>query len=202
MTSITLLPAGGSTPLSATNEFAVSFTLDSQPQVSYAQNGTLTFTADNGTNVVISGVSTGSSSTEEWVLNSQGTNVTVPAGSTTTFYYYDILSQQVAYAISSGGNPTSPTLTYYTAPSTASAQFNQTINTISLPHFQQTIMVLRGTSASVNTPILGTAQEQWATPTSSWSISQAESNSESHNLLPPVSSHSELFNLRRFSTVI
>ena len=172
MTSITLLPAGGSTPLSATNEFAVSFTLDSQPQVSYAQNGTLIFTADNGTNVVISGVSTGSSSTEEWVLNSQGNNVTVPAGSTTTFYYYDILSQQVAYEISGGGNPANPTLTYYTAPSTASAQFDQTINTISLPLIQQTIMVLRGTSASVNNPISGTAKEQWATPKSSWSISQ------------------------------
>ncbi len=174
MTSITLLPAGGSTPLSATNEFAVSFTLDSQPQVSYAQNGALTFTADNGTDVVISGVSTGSSSTEKWVLDSQRTNVTVPAGSTTTFYYYDILSQQVAYAISGGGNPASPTLKYYTAPSDASAQFNQTINTISLPQIsQQTIMVLRGTSASVNTPILGAAQEQWATPTSFWNISQA-----------------------------
>jgi hypothetical protein len=173
MTSITLLPAGGSTPLSDTNEFAVSFTLDSQPQVSYAQNGTLTFTADNGTNVVISGVSTGSTSTEEGVLNSQGTNVTVPTGSTTTFYYYDILSQQVAYAISGGGNPASPILTYYTAPSAASAQFNQTINTIFLPLSQQTIMALRGTSAFVNTPILGTAQEQWATPTSFWNISQA-----------------------------
>ena len=173
MTSITMLPAGGSTPLSDTNEFAVSFTLDGQPQVSYAQNGTLTFTADNGTNVVISGVSIGSSSTEEWVLNSQGTNVTVSVGSTTTFYYYDILSQQVAYAISGGGNPASPTLTYYTAPSAASAQFNQTINIISLPLSQQTIMVLRRTSAFVNNPILGTAQEQWATPTSIWNISQA-----------------------------
>ena len=83
------------------------------------------------------------------------TNVTVPAGSTATFYYYDILSQQVAYAISGGGNPANPTLTYYTAPSAASAQFSQTINTISLPQIsQQTIMVLRGTSASVNTPYL------------------------------------------------
>ncbi len=173
MTSITLLPAGGSTALSASNEFAVSFTLDGQPQVSYAQNGTLTFAADNGTNVVISEVSTGSSSTEEWVLNSQGTNVTVSAGSTTTFYYYDILSQQVAYAVSGGGNPTSPILTYYTAPSTSSSQFNQAINTISLPGlFQQTIMVLRGTIATVSNNILGISQDQWATPTSSWSISQ------------------------------
>jgi len=171
-TSITLLPAGGSTPLSATNEFAVSFTLDGQPQVSYAQNGILTFTADNGTNVVISGVSTGSSSTEEWVLNSQGTNVTVPAGSTATFYYYDILSQQVAYAVSGGGKPSNPTLTYYTAPSTSSSQSNQTINTISLPLIQQTIMVLRGTTANVSSDILGTLNDQWATPTSSWSISQ------------------------------
>ncbi len=172
MTSITLLPAGGSTPLSATNEFAVSFTLDSRPQVSYFQNGTLTFTADNGTNVVISGVSTGSSSTEEWVLNSQGTNVTVSAGSTTTFYYYDILSQQVAYSVSGGGNPSNPTLTYYTAPSTSSSQSNQTINTISLPLIQQTIMVLRGTTATVSNNILGVSRDQWAAPKSSWSISQ------------------------------
>lgn len=173
MTSVTLLPAGGSTPLSATNEFAVSFTLDGQPQVSYVQNGTLTFTADNGTNVVISGVSTGSSSTEEWVLNSQRANVTVPAGSTATFYYYDLLSQQVAYAVSGGGTPVSPILTYYTAPSTSSSQFNQTINTISLPLIQQTIMVLRGTAATVSNDILGFSQDRWATPTSSWTISQA-----------------------------
>ena len=80
MTSITLLPAGGSTPLSATNEFAVSYTLESQQQVSYTQDVTLTLAADNGTNVVISGVSTGSSSTEEWMLNSQDTNVTYTCG--------------------------------------------------------------------------------------------------------------------------
>ena len=171
-TSVTLLLAGGSTPLSGTNEFAVSFTLDGQPQVSYAQNGMLTFTADNGTNVIISGVSTGSSSTEEWVLNSEGTNVTVPAGSTTTFYYYDILSQQIAYAVSGGGNPSNPTLTYYTAPSTASSQSSQTIDTISLPLIQQTILVLRGTTATVSNNILGTSKDQWATPKSSWSISQ------------------------------
>ena len=178
MTSITLLPAGGSTLLSATNEFAVSFTLDGYPQVSYAQIGTLTFIADNGTNVVISGVSTGSSASEEWVLDSQGTNVTVSAGSTTDFYYYDILSQQVAYAVSGGGNPASPTLTYFTAPSAASAQFSQTTDTISLSQIsQQTIMVLRGTSATVSNNILGISQYQWATPTSSWSISQV-------NLIP------------------
>ena len=174
MTSITLLPAGGSTPLSGTNEFAVSFTFDSLPQASYAQDGTLTLTVDNGSNVVISGVSTGSSSTEEWVLNSQGANVTVPAGSTSTFYYYDILSQQVAYEISGGGNPANPTLTYFTAPSAASAQFSQTTNTISLPQISpQTEMVLRGTSATVSNNISGLSQDRWATPTSSWSISQA-----------------------------
>jgi len=173
-TSITLLPAGDSTSLSATNEFTVWFSLDGQPQLSYAQNGTLTFTADNGTGVVISGVSSGSlTSTEDWTLNSQGTNVTITAGSNVTFYYYDLLSQQAAYSVSGGGNPPSPTLTYYTAPLVASGQFNQTINSVSFSPSQQTIMVLRGTIASVNNPITDTLQEQWTAFVPSWSISQA-----------------------------
>jgi hypothetical protein len=185
LTSITLLSAGGSTPLSTTNEFAVSYTLGGQPQVGFAQGDTLTLFADNGTNMAISGVSTDSLSTgsqeygnlsiEEWVLNSHGTNVTVLAGSTTTFYYYDILSQQVAYAIrDETGTPISPILTYYTAPQTSSSQSNTTDTTIFLPElFQQTIMVLRGTPVSVSNNILGTTQDQWATPISSWNISQA-----------------------------
>jgi hypothetical protein len=179
MTSITLLPAGGSTPLSSTNEFAVSFTSGGQQQITYAQNGTLTFTADSGTNAVISGVSNGSgilngtSPTEEWVLNSQGASVTVTAGSTATLYYYDLLSQPVAYVVLGSGN-ISPMLTYYTAPSTSSSQSNPTVTAMSLPYFwQQVIWTLRGTIVSVSNNILGTAQDQWATPISSWSISQA-----------------------------
>lgn len=173
-TSITLLPAGGSTPLSATNGFVISYYLGGQSKSDYARNGTLTLIADSSTNVVLFGISSGSNSTEEWVLNSQYAFVALPAGSTATFYYYDILSQQVAYAVSGGGNPISPILTYYTAPSTSSSEFNQTAKAIFLPQIsQQTIMVLRGTVVSVSNNILGIAQDQWATPISSWSVSQA-----------------------------
>ena len=170
---ITLLPAVGSTPLNATNYFEASYTLGGKQQVSYAQNGTLTFTADSGTKAILSGTSIGSLITsEEWVLNSQGTNVTIPAGSNTTFYYYNILSQQLAFTIVGGGNPTNPLLTYYTAPSAESAQFNQTINTIPIGLVQQTIKVMRGTPTTVSNHIPGISQEQWNTPVSFWNISQ------------------------------
>jgi uncharacterized repeat protein (TIGR02543 family) len=173
MTSIKLLPDGESTSLSVNNDnFIVSYTLGGQPQVAYAQDGTLTLFVDTGTNVVISGMSIGSSSTEEWVFNSQGTSVNIPAGSTTTLYYYDLLSQRVAY-FAADANSISPILTYYTAPLTSSSQSNPTATAMFLPYFwQQTIMVLRGTMVSVSNNILGTAQDQWATPIASWSISQ------------------------------
>jgi hypothetical protein len=168
--SVTLLPAGASTPVSGNNYFGVTYYLNGQPQVAYAQNGTLTLIADSGINVNLAGVSSGSSSTEQWVLNSQGSLAYIPAGSTATLYYYDLLSQQVAY--SAGTNYISPTLTYSTAPLTSSSQFNPTATAMFLPYFwQQTIMVLRGTTVSVSNNILGTAQDRWATPTSSWIIS-------------------------------
>ncbi len=183
VTSITMHPAGVSTPLSVSNNFAVSSTLGGHPQVSYAQDGTLTFTADSSSNVVISGVSNGSIFTgsqeygnlsiEEWVLNSQGTNVTLSAGSNTTFYYYDVLSQQVAYWGPNSGNSISPILTYYTAPLTSSSQSNPTATLMSLTYFwQQAIMVLRGTTVSISNNILGMSQDRWGTPITTWNISQ------------------------------
>jgi hypothetical protein len=181
-TSITLLPAGGSTPLSSSNEFAVSYTLGGQPQVSYVQDNTVTLFADTGTNLAISGVSTGSLSTgslaygnltiDEWVLNSQSNSLNITSGSTTTFYYYELLNQQVGYFCSEQA-PSSPTLTYYTAPSVASSQSNPTDTVMLLPYYwQQTIMVLRGTALSISNNISGTAQDQWSTPISSWTITQ------------------------------
>lgn len=169
--SITLLPAGASTPVSGNNHFVVTYYLNDQPQVAYAQNGTLKLIADSGINVNLAGVSSGSSSTEQWVLNSQGSFAYVPAGSTATLYYYDLLSQQVAYF--AGTNSISPTLTYSTAPLTSSSEFNPTVTVMYLPYFwQQTIMVLRGTTVSVSNNILGTEHDQWAVPVSSWIISQ------------------------------
>ncbi len=172
-TSVTLLPAGASNPLSATDFFEVSYTINGQPAITQLQGGTVLFSADGGSNVSILGVSADSDSTEGWVLNSEEASVTIPAGSTITLYYYDLLSQQAAYTVLGSGN-INPTLTYYTAPLISSSQSNPTATETTLSNSsQQEIWILRGTTANVTKNILGTAGDQWATPNSSWNISQA-----------------------------
>ena len=175
---LSFLPAGASTPILGTNYLDVSYYLGGQPQVAHAQNGTLSISVDDGSDITISCRSNGSSSDEEWVLNSQNTFVKLPAGSNITLYYYNLLIQPVAYVVLGTGN-ISPILTYYTAPLNFSSQNNPVANLMSMPNFwQQNIWVLRGTTVSVSNNILDTSpgqtlQGQWATPIDSWYITQA-----------------------------
>ncbi len=173
-TSITLLPADASNPLPAGDSFEVAYILYGQQVVTSAQSGTLIVNADVGSNVVISVVSADSSSPEEWALNSQGGSLDVLAGSTSTWYYYDLLSQIVSYSVDGSGS-ISPQIFYNTAPSTASSQPNPTSSSMSIPDSgQQIIWALKGAPVSVTNDMLGAVQDQWATPTSSWTISQAD----------------------------
>ena len=177
--SITLLPANESSPLSTNNYFPISYYLNGQNQTANASNGTLLLTVDGGTNMTISGLSNGSNSTEQWVLNSQDLPVTFPTGSNVSLYYYDLLSQHVCYSANYNAGLFSPMMFYYTAPPTQSSQLNQDATSIMLPSItQQTIMALKGTKISVSNDILYivppilTAQAKWATPTSNWIIVQ------------------------------
>lgn len=174
-TQITFIPAGASNPLAPNDYFQVSYTSGGQNLTLFAQSGwTYGFNVDYGTSMVVSGVSADSNSSEEWVLNSQGASITIPAGWSTTWYYYDLLSQPVAYIVEGSGS-ISPMLTYYTAPSTSSSLSNPTFISMALPDFwQQIIWTLRGTTVSVSNNILGTSQDRWATPVSSWTITQAD----------------------------
>jgi hypothetical protein len=173
-TSITLVPAAESNPLSGSDFFNVTYTLNSQPANASVHSGTLLLNADVGTDVVVSGVSADSSSTEEWALNSQSASTTITAGSTATLYYYDLLSQSVSYGIEGSGS-ISPTISYYSAPTTASSQSDPTSNSLPmLDSKQQTIWALRGTNASVSNNMLGPSQDQWATPLPTWTISTAD----------------------------
>ena len=178
--NITLLPANASSPLSTNNCFPISYYLNGQIQIANAKNGLLVLTADGGTNIILSGLSNGSYSTEQWVLNSQGSPVTIPTGSNVSFYYYDLLSQQVCYSTNYNAGLFSPMMFYYTAPPTQSSQLKQDATSIMLSSTtQQTIMALKGTTIAVsneilyNVPPLLTTQAQWATPTSYWTIVQA-----------------------------
>ena len=173
-TLITLLSAGQSTPLSAGNEFAISYISSGKQLVIYAQNGTLTLNSDLNTSVLISGTSTGSTASEKWVLNSASSSISVASGANLALYYYDLLAQSASYTTAGGGNPTNPTLSYYTAPLTASEQLSQQIVTLSLPQSsQQTIWAVRGSTGSVSNPILGSSSERWPTQTESWTLSGA-----------------------------
>jgi len=170
-TSITLLPAGQSNPLSVTNQFVVTYPFNGAVQTVYAQNGTLTFCADLNTNVTISGTSTSSTAQEKWVLNSNGNELSTSASSNLTLYYYDLIAQSTSYTVTGGGNPQNPTIIYYTAPSTASGQASQQTASLQLSQSTpQTIWSLRGSTVSVTNPIPDSSSERWLTQTDAWSI--------------------------------
>ena len=107
-TSITLLPATPSSPLSSSNSFAVSYTLNGQTSIAYVQGVNLALTTDAGSSVTISSVSTGSTAAEQWVLDSQGGNISISAGSPATLYYYDLLVQSASYGTSDGSDDPEP----------------------------------------------------------------------------------------------
>jgi hypothetical protein len=175
-TSITLQPAGQSTPLSSTNQFAVAYTLNGVPQTANATDGTLTLTTDSNTNVVISGISTGSTATEKWVFDADDNPVSTPAGTSITLYYSDLLTQTTTYTVIGGGNPLTPTLSYVTAPATAQGLIAQTAATASLSQSTPTtIWALRGSTASVTNPLVGSSSEQWLTQTSTWIVTEPNS---------------------------
>ena len=170
-TSITLHAAGQSIPLSSTNQFEVTYTLNGAPQTAQAQEGTLTMNTDRNTNVVISGTTSGSNATEKWVLDANDGPVSIPAGASVTLYYSDLLTQTTIYTVVGGGTPPNPTVSYITAPATAQGMTYQT--SASAPLSQSTpttIWALRGSTASTTNPLVGSQTEQWQAQTSTWTI--------------------------------
>ncbi len=169
---VTFIPAGQSSPLTSTNQFTVNYVLNGIQQTAYASNGTLTLNTDLNTYLTIAGLSSGSTSQEKWVLNSENNPVT---GANMTLYYYDLVAQTTSYTIDGGGNPPNPTLTYSTAPLAASGQqATQTVN-INLIQSPQTIWALKGTDISVTNPISATSTEQWITQSNSTHVQSAVS---------------------------
>ena len=171
-TSISLFAADQSTALATSNKFQISYVLNGQQQTAYAQNGTLTVNADNGTQVTISGASTASTASEKWVLNAQATDVSVSSGTNATFYYYDLVSQQTSFVGANGANPPNATLTYYTAPDSASGK--TAFRRVDLPlgpSIYQTILPAKGTTVSLENPVPSSPSEQWSAQDSTvWTV--------------------------------
>lgn len=170
-TTITLLPGGQSTPLSTQNEFAISYIWNGVQSTLYTSGGTVTVSADANTQLAISGKSTGSTSSEMWVLDALATSVSLNSGAKVTYYYYDVLSQPDSYFVFGGGNPSSPALTYFGPPWAASGTFSGSLNSVALSQSsRQTVWPVRGSNVSVSNPIPGTPSEQWSTQTASWTV--------------------------------
>jgi hypothetical protein len=173
--TITIIPASQTIPLSENNYFTIYYTLNGRLRTIHNRGESLNLNSDNGTNIIISGTSSGSSPVESWVLNSKFSNTTIAAGSDATFVYYDLLPQLVSFTVSDSANAPNYTITYFTAPQSSSP--NHTLMRIdaSVPSsIYQTIMVARGTTVSIPTTISNEPQERWAMiGDSSWIITSS-----------------------------
>ncbi|MCW4019439.1 MAG: hypothetical protein NWF00_12315 [Candidatus Bathyarchaeota archaeon] len=168
--SVTLRPAAHSSPLNAENQFTVNYVYNGMQRTAYASDGTLTLTIDLGSDLTVSGASTGSLAQEKWVFNSDADAVT---GSNLTLYYYDLVAQEASCTGADGDNPPNPPLTYTTAPSTPSGQQSPQTTTLSLNPNPQTVWALKGSEASVTNPLPVSSTERWFTPNSSVQIQGA-----------------------------
>jgi hypothetical protein len=177
-TSITLLPAGKSIPISSvsngTNVFAITYVANGTQQVTYVGNATLSLSTDAGTNVTVSGSSRflldNKMPNTEWVLDSEGNQATFVSGSSVTLYYYEVLGEPAYYSVIGRGSPPSPTLTYLSAPSAPSSTGLPNTYSVTLTTIPNGIWSLVGTEASVNNPASGNSSVRWATQTSSWTL--------------------------------
>jgi hypothetical protein len=171
--SIILSAAEYTTQLSAPNQFTAVYHQSGVEKFSYLSDGTSIISADAGTNIVLYDVSTASTDQEKWVFTSKEKPITIPAGANYSLSYYQLLAQTISYDIIGGGNPNTPTVTYYTAPFTESIVPLPQVITIELSLIPQTIWTIIGTEVSVPDIISGSVSERWTTPIADWITTSA-----------------------------
>ena len=88
--------------------------------------------------------------------------------------YYDLLPQSISYSVIGAPLTSAQELVYLTAPASYGQNDNSTQASIVPSQHSQTIWVLRGTTASTQTLVLGSYGERWATAVGSWLINSAE----------------------------
>ncbi|HUL51647.1 MAG TPA: hypothetical protein VLT10_00065 [Verrucomicrobiae bacterium] len=186
--SITLLNDGSSTSISALNDYSISY---HQKGSSFSTNyysssggSKLTLPADPNTNVVITGMSSGSASnSEKWCFNNACSNTSLSSGSagaTASYYYYDTLPQDTSFSVAGGGTP-KVNMTYVTPPLSSGGSDTSLKQKLLLSTMTQGISALRGSNSSVpscapNSPTCGSAGQRWVTTISqptSWIITAA-----------------------------
>jgi hypothetical protein len=173
--SVTITPSPGGNPFPSTYNFNITYTSQSSnwwTTTAYT-NGTATIAIDQNTTITIANKASTPSQTEKWCFNQNCTNVSLGSrdGTVTTYYYFDLLAQQVS--VSTGASAPTASLDYATGtilPDTLG--FPQRL-TIQLTQTSQTIWVQRGTTASVASPTDIGIDTRWVTSVSAWTISAA-----------------------------
>ncbi|MCL4339702.1 MAG: hypothetical protein M1388_01070 [Thaumarchaeota archaeon] len=162
--TIDLTPSGSSAALSSGNYFTLSTTENSTTYNVYSSQ---VLTITSSTTLTLSATSSGSSSSQEWVLQASGSVSIIPSATeTVTYYYYDLYAQSVSYAIVDGGTGYSaPSFSYTTAPTAAGSSSNPAAAALTLTTTATTAWALTGTSWSVTpNPLTGsTSSERWYT---------------------------------------
>jgi hypothetical protein len=119
--TLTILPSPFSNKLTSKNYFTISYSSNNRPTTLLftGQTNSVVISADQNSQVTISGNSSSSNGTEKWCLDSNclPTTFTVANNANKTFYYYDLLLATISYSILGGGYPLSPSVSYVTAPS-------------------------------------------------------------------------------------
>lgn len=173
--SVTFAPSHGSASFPSTITFNVTYTSQGSKWWTNTSdsNGTLTIAIDQSTSIAIANKAPVSSPTEKWCFNQNCADVLFDSGvgPAITYYYFDLLAQQVS--VSTGASVPSSSLDFATGtvlPDTLG--FPQLVS-VSLTQTSQTIWVQRGTTASVASPTnIGTIT-RWITRFSTWTISAA-----------------------------
>jgi len=89
------------------------------------------------------------------------------------FYYYDLIAQTASVNLEGGGTPTIP-MTYASAPLTISTTDSLNTYNLELTPSPQTIWVLRGTSMSAPSSVIGAGAERWATVSAvTWTVTSS-----------------------------
>ncbi len=179
--SLTLTADAQSAPVGASNFFTVTYTYSGLSTTADYVGSPLSFQADANTNVQISGTTSASTSGDQWCLSFSASACQVTtfsagaSGATQTYYYYELLTEPVAYSLLGGGSytppspPQSPSVSYTTAPSTAGS--SDAPLTIGSPGIGGQVLpntpafdfhILKGTTATVNEYLGGAGTgEQW-----------------------------------------
>ena len=164
---LTFTPATGSTPLSPSNSFAVTYKTNGVLHTSNANGTTLRVLADASSALSVAPESSASNSTEMWCLAVSGNGcqpLSFSSGSagqqTYSYTYYDIVLQKIAYSVAGGGNP-AVDFNYTTAPSTPRPGYVLAYASAPAATGTEGLWVVKGGSVSSPAVIAGGTGERW-----------------------------------------